>query len=424
VSIALELLPWIISAILAGWVLRIQIQKRRTELAYANTSDNLELTHRKLTRISQAVESATDAIGIGDMDSETLYVNRAHIAMFGYDVNELNSNDEPAALFADKTVAVKIHESIRAGVSWHGETEVKTKDGKVIPAFVRADIIRDDVGAPIGIFGVFTDITERLAAQRVLAEERERSARAQRLESLGMLAGGVAHDFGNLLTIIIGNTGILQSMSATLPPGAVKRTSEIEAAAWRAQDLSKNLLAFARGSAPQKQQLVMGPLIEEAARGAVRHSQVELSLKVATDLAPVEADPVQIDQVISNLCVNAVQAMKEGGHLSVTAENTDGWKGESSGSPFDGPVVIVTITDTGAGIPADVLPRIWEPFFTTKQKGTGLGLATVYAVVKKHGGNITVDSVQGKGTTFTLTLPAVRKKGVVLRAADGMQMIG
>lgn len=424
VSIALELLPWIISAILAALLLRIHIQKRRTELAYANTSDDLEHTHRKLTRISQAVESATDAIGIGDMDSETLYVNRAHIAMFGYDVNELNSNDEPAALFADKTVAGKIHESIRAGVSWHGETEVKTKEGKIIPAFVRADIIRDDVGAPIGIFGVFTDITERLAAQRVLAEERERSARAQRLESLGMLAGGVAHDFGNLLTIIIGNTGILQSMSATLPPGAVKRTSEIEAAAWRAQDLSKNLLAFARGSAPQKQQLVMGPLIEEAARGAVRHSQVELSLKVSTDLAPVEADPVQIDQVISNLCVNAVQAMKDGGHLSVTAENTDGWQGAASGTPFDGPVVIVTITDTGSGIPEDVLPRIWEPFFTTKQKGTGLGLATVYAVVKKHGGNITVDSVQGKGTTFTLTMPAVRKKGAVLRAADGMQMIG
>jgi PAS domain S-box-containing protein len=423
-SLGLLIFPWLISAILAVLLLRIHLQKRRTEQAHADTSEDLERTHRKLTRISQAVESATDAIGIGDMNSETLYVNRAHIAMFGYDVNELNSNDEPAALFADKAVAIKIHESIRAGVSWHGETEVKTKDGKVIPAFVRADIIRDEVGAPIGIFGVFSDITERLAAQRVLAEEGERSARAQRLESLGMLAGGVAHDFGNLLTIIIGNTGLLQSMGDTLPAGALKRTGEIEAAAWRAQDLSKNLLAFARGSAPQKQQIVLGPLIEEAARGAVRHSQVELSLKIATDLAAVEADPVQIDQVVSNLCVNAVQAMKNGGRLRVSAENADGWKGAASGTPFDGPVVVVTITDTGAGIPADVLPRIWEPFFTTKQKGTGLGLATVYAVVKKHGGNITVDSVPDLGTTFTLTLPAVRKKGALLRAADGMQMLG
>lgn len=422
--VALMMVPWLLSAILAALLLRIHLQKRRDDHAHAATSDHLARTSLTLTRISQAVESASDAIGIGDMNADTLYINQAHRALFGYTVAELNANEEPAALFADKTVAGKIHESIRAGVSWHGETEVKTKDGKIIPAFVRADIIRDDTGAPIGIFGVFSDITERRAAERALAEERERSARAQRLESLGMLAGGVAHDFGNLLTIIIGNTGILQSMSAALPPGAAKRTGEIEAAAWRAQELSKNLLAFARGSVPQKQQLVLGPLIEEAARGAVRHSQIELSLKVATDLAPVEADPVQIDQVISNLCVNAVQAMKDGGHLGVTAENADGWKGAASGTPFDGPVVIVTITDTGAGIPADVLPRIWEPFFTTKQKGTGLGLATVYAVVKKHGGNITVDSTQGKGTTFTLTLPAVRKKGAVLRAADGMQMIG
>lgn len=423
-SVVFQILPWLLSAILAALFWRSVQKQRRAMRALAGTSDNLERTHLTLTRISQAVESATDAIGIGDMNSETLYVNRAHIAMFGYEVHELNSNDEPAALFADKSVAVKIHESIRAGVSWHGETEIKTRDGRVIPAFVRADIIRDDAGAPIGIFGVFSDITERLAAQRVLAEESERSARAQRLESLGMLAGGVAHDFGNLLTIIIGNTGVLKAMSAALPAGAVKRTNEIEAAAWRAQDLSKNLLAFARGSAPQKQQLLLGPLIEEAARGAVRHSQVELSLKIAEDLAPVEADPVQIDQVVSNLCVNAVQAMKDHGRLRVAAENADGWKGASSGSPFDGPVIIVTVTDTGGGIPAEVLPRIWEPFFTTKQKGTGLGLATVYAVVKKHGGNITVDSVPGMGTTFTLTLPAVAGKTPARRAADGMQMIG
>ncbi len=426
-STALQLLPWIISVILAGLLLRIQLQKRRAERVHADTHDNLKQTHLTLTRISQAVESATDAIGIGDMNSETLYVNRAHIAMFGYDVNELNSNEEPAALFADKSVAIKIHQSIRAGVSWHGETEVKTRDGRVIPAFVRADIIRDEGGKPIGIFGVFSDITERLAAQRVLAEERERSARAQRLESLGMLAGGVAHDFGNLLTIIIGNTGILQSMSATLPPGAVKRTTEIESAAWRAQELSKNLLAFARGSAPQKQQVLLGPLIEEAARGAVRHSAIELTLKLAPDLALVEADPVQIDQVISNLCVNAVQAMKDGGRLRVTATNADGRDPQAQGTsfPFSGSIICITITDTGGGIPADVLPRIWEPFFTTKQKGTGLGLATVYAVVKKHGGNITVDSVPDMGTTFTLTLPAVAEKTAKpLRADDGMQLIG
>jgi two-component system, cell cycle sensor histidine kinase and response regulator CckA len=421
---AFEIIPWVLALVLAVLLWRTYRLHRHWSNAHAAASGDLARTHLTLKRISQAVESATDAIGIGDMDSETLYVNRAHIAMFGYDVNELNSNEEPAALFADKSVALQIHQSIRAGVSWHGETEVKTKDGKIIPAFVRADIIRDDTGKPIGIFGVFSDITERLAAQRVLAEERERSARAQRLESLGMLAGGVAHDFGNLLTIIIGNTGILQAMSDSLPAGAVKRTNEIESAAWRAQELSKNLLAFARGSDPQKQQVVLGPLIDQAARGAVRHSTTELSLKIEPDLASVQADPVQIDQVLSNLCVNAVQAMHGRGNLRVTARNADGWDARASGSPFDGPVVVITVTDTGGGIPVEVLPRIWEPFFTTKSKGTGLGLATVYAVVKKHEGSITVESVPDLGTTFTLTLPAVKGTAPKPRATDGMQMIG
>jgi len=425
--LALNILPWLIVLLLAGLLWRLYRQQRRSASAHAATSLTLQ-------RISQAVESASDAIGIGDMDSNSLYHNRAHIDLFGHTVHELNSIEEPAALFADKTVALKIHSSIREGVSWHGETELKTRDGRVIPAFVRADIIRDEQGKPIGIFGVFTDITERRAAERVLAEERERSARTQRLESLGALAGGVAHDFGNLLTIIIGNTGLLRSMEASLPPAAVKRATEIEAAAWRAQELSKNLLAFARGSAPQKQRIELAPIINESARGAVRHSPIELSVEIAVDLAPVQADPVQIDQVISNLCVNAVQAMPDGGRLRVTAVNAAGWPGSSSGTPFDEPVVVVTVTDIGSGIPADVLPRIWEPFFTTKSKGTGLGLATVYAVVKKHGGNITVDSAPGKGTTFTLTLPAATSavkltenptgKPGQLRAADGIQMIG
>ncbi len=396
------IIPWLIAAaLLAGWGWSI-LQHRRSQ-------KKLKSTVLTLTRINQAVESATDAIGIGDFEGNSVYHNKAHMNLFGYTVNELNAVPEAGPLFADKSIAGEIHSSIRNGNSWHGETEIKTKTGRIIPAFVRADIIRDQEGEPIGIFGVFTDITERRAAERVLAEERERSARAQRLESLGMLAGGVAHDFGNLLTIIIGNTGLLKTMSASMPPGAEKRTNEIETAAWRAQELSKNLLAFARGSAPQLQTLQLKPLITEAANGAVQHSPVELTLAIAPDLAAVQADPVQIDQVISNLCVNAVQAMdKTGGQLSVTAYNQQGRSGNATTSPFADKVICIVISDTGHGISADVLPRIWEPFFTTKAKGTGLGLATVYAVIKKHGGSITAESSTGKGTTFTIMLPAAK----------------
>lgn len=397
------IIPWLIAGLLLagwGWSMRQHRRSRR----------QLDQTVTTLTRISQAVESASDAIGIGDFEGNSVYHNRAHMELFGYTVDELNAVPEAGPLFADQSVAMAIHQSIRHGESWHGETVIKTKDGRRVPAFVRADIIRDGEGRPIGIFGVFTDITERLAAEKALAEERERSARAQRLESLGMLAGGVAHDFGNLLTIILGNAAVLRLHTKDLPEKADKYTAEIETAAWRAQELSKNLLAFARGSAPVLKTIDISPLVREAAGGAVRHTSVELSLDLAADLLPVKADPVQMDQVISNLCVNAAQAMsgQVGARLRVSADNRQGWDGSASNTPFGGPVVRIIIADNGRGIPADVLPRIWEPFFTTKEKGTGLGLATVYAVVKKHGGAITVDSTIGQGTTFTIMLPVAK----------------
>lgn len=401
----LQLLPWLLTAVLAALWLFTERRRTRATRARDDSARALASTSLTLTRIRQAVESASDAIGIGDMESNSLYHNRAHIALFGYTVEELNAVEEPAALFADKTVAQEIHRSIRDGRSWHGETDIKTRTGRVLPAFVRADIIRDEQGNPIGIFGVFTDITERRAAERALAEERERSARATRLESLGMLAGGVAHDFGNILTIIVANAAGIRARRE-LSPAMDQRLADIEVAARRASELSRNLLTFASGSKPNKQHLTLGPLIETAVRGAVQRGPVELTLELASDLAPVEADPVQLDQVISNLAVNAVQAMPHGGRLQVAAGNAGDWPGTAATEPVDGPVVCITISDTGGGIPAELLPRIWEPFFTTKAKGTGLGLATVYAMVKKHGGVIEVQSEPGRGTTFTVVLPA------------------
>ncbi len=381
-------LPWLISGAL-GVALVVVLRRRRREAGVAAKD------HETLQQLLQALDSASDAIGIGDMAANSLYHNRAHLALFGYSVAELNACEEPAALFADKAVAAQIHADIRAGRSWRGETDIKTKGGRIVPAYVRADIIRNERGQPIGIFGVFTDITERRAAERALAEERERSARAQRLESLGMLAGGVAHDFGNLLGIMLGYSGLLK-MSPNLSAKETKFAEGIENAALRAKDLSQSLLSFARGSTPERRRIALGPIIVAAAEGAVRGSPVRLVLGVPTDLPEVLADPVQMDQVFSNLAVNAVQAMGEGGVLTVTAAAAAGPAG---------PTLRITVSDTGCGIPASVLTRIWEPFFTTKSKGTGLGLATTYSVVKKHEGMIDVESEIGRGTTFTVTLP-------------------
>ncbi len=393
------LIPWALCLILTGalavvWVRRERV--RRTEQrAHAETREILHRMH-------QALESASDAIGIGDMESNSLYHNRAHRELFGYTTDELNACEEPAVLFADKTVAAEIHACIRSGQSWRGETEIKTRSGRVLPAFVRADLIRNERGEPIGIFGVFTDITERRAAERALAEERERSARAQRLESLGLLAGGVAHDFGNLLAIILGYTSFLKETPG-LPGKAPDHVRTVEDAALRARDLSHNLLRFARGSTPEPRRLPLAPILTAAAKGAVATTAVRLDLAIEDNLVEVNIDPVQIDQVFSNLAVNAVQAMAEGGVLSVAARNADrGARGRW---------VEVTVADTGCGIPPEQLARIWEPFFTTKHKGTGLGLATTFNVIKNHGGMIEARSQPGLGTTFSVALPAAREAG-------------
>jgi signal transduction histidine kinase len=306
--------------------------------------------------------------------------------------------DETAALFADKAVAAAIHVGVRAGRSWSGETDIKTKDGCIIPAFVRADIIRDDQGRPVGIFGVFRDITQ----ERSRAAERER---ADRLESLGLLAGGIAHDFANLLTVIMGNLTLVQ-LTEQLPAPATARLGEVERAALRAKDLTHQLLTFAKGGEPEMKQVELAAILHESLAFALHGaSDVSASENLASDLWPVEADEGQLGQVFNNLALNAVQAMAGRGTLSVTAENVVATP-EQATLQAGQRMVHVRISDNGPGIPPGSQAKIFDPFFTTKATGTGLGLATVYSIVKKHGGRINVESMVGTGTTFHIFLRA------------------
>ena len=480
-------------------------------------------------RLIKAVDSASDAIGIGDAEGNSIYHNRAHIALFGYTVEQLNAKPGGGVLFADPEVARAIFASIRARTSWVGETEILTREGRRIPTAVRADAIVGDDGRLLGIFGVFTDITERLRAERaieekrrelittlrsisdavitvdascrvtlvnpsaeellgrgadtvlgralgellVVADERTRSARrlpvegllghssahqaattylllspgaperviadntalirdaagrttgavlalrditrerrreveearASKLESLGLLAGGIAHDFGNLLTALIGNISILQ-MEPNLSPASVTRLETMDRIGWRARDLTQQLLIFAKGGTPEKKVIALGALFREAASFAVANTPVTLRFEVDPGLWPVSADEAQVIQVINNLAVNAVQAMPAGGSLVVSAANRS--CDEESQSPVGSSRWIeVQVADTGPGISPENLEKIFEPFFTTKQKGTGLGLATCYSIIKSHGGRLRVDSQLGSGTTFSILLPAV-----------------
>ncbi len=260
--------------------------------------------------------------------------------------------------------------------------------------------IRDAAGAIIGVVLVFRDIT----TQSRLEEEL---AKAQKLESLGVLAGGIAHDFNNLLTGILGNLSLIR---ASLAPHdrLLLPVTHAETAACRARDLTQQLLTFASGGAPMKRKVQLPTLLDETVGFALHGSNVQCALELPPELWSIEADETQLAQVMSNLTINAAQAMPDGGLLGVCAENLTLTPDTALPLP-PGPYVCIRVRDTGMGIAEKDLSHIFDPFFTTKQQGKGLGLAVAHSIIVRHDGHITVDSLAGAGTTFTLYLPAGRQ---------------
>ena len=241
------------------------------------------------------------------------------------------------------------------------------------------------------------EVTER----KRLEEELQKS---QKLESIGILAGGIAHDFNNILTAILTYIS-LANMDASPGSKLSKRLSEAEKATLRAGDLTRQLLTFSKGGKPVMTSVVVNQLIRDSAEFVLRKSNVKSEYFIAEDLWPVEADEGQISQVINNMVINAGQAMPEGGLVEISASNMT--VDEESGLPLkNGNYVNISIKDNGHGIPEEILPKIFDPYFTTKQIGSGLGLAVTYSIIKNHNGHIAVSSGAGSGTTFDIYLPA------------------
>jgi PAS domain S-box-containing protein len=250
----------------------------------------------------------------------------------------------------------------------------------------------------VGIVLVFRDIT---AAQRTEAE----LLKMEKLRSLGVLAGGIAHDFNNFLTGIIGNLSLAQ---LDLDPNSriYSRLNEMETAAMRAKDLTQQLLTFSKGGEPVKKLTQIDTLVREAALFALRGSNLRCQFDFSDDLLwPAQVDRSQVGQVIHNLILNAAQVMPEGGIITIGAENTHIEPGDHS-KPSPAHCIKIMVQDQGTGIKKDHINKIFDPYFTTKQKGSGLGLTIVYSIVKKHRGHITVDSKLGVGSTFSIYLPA------------------
>jgi signal transduction histidine kinase/ActR/RegA family two-component response regulator len=271
------------------------------------------------------------------------------------------------------------------------------RDGKEHVIADSAAPIMDRRSKIIGAVLVFRDVSEKRKMEAELVK-------AQKLESLGVLAGGIAHDFNNFLTVLIGNLS-LAKMDAKPGDQVGAWLNEMEKASLQAKTLTQQLLTFSRGGQPVKQMVNLAELVKNSTTFSLRGSNVRCDFSIPEDLLTVEADEGQIGQVINNLILNATHAMPEGGILEIRSKNVI-LSADNEFSLPTGPYLKTSFRDQGVGIGPDHLPKVFDPYFSTKQKGSGLGLTVAYSIVDKHNGRLTVESELGQGTTFTIYLPA------------------
>lgn len=362
---------------------------------------------QKIREQAALLDIATDAIVVRNLSHEILFWNRGAERLYGWSTEEAIGKNANELLY--KKIPPQLEEVLKTVVEkgeWHGELHQVTKDGVEIIVEGRWTLVRDEAGNPKSILVVNTNITEKkqLEAQFL---------RAQRLESLGTLASGIAHDLNNILTPILTSSQLLVLKLSSLDERNQHLLKIIESNSKRGADLVKQILTFARGSEGKRIPLQIEHLLSEIQH--IAQSTFPKSININTNLPTTKlwtvlADSTQIHQVLMNLCVNARDAMPNGGALDLKAENVviDETYAKMHFDAQVGKYVAIAISDTGVGIPPHLLDRIFEPFFTTKEqgKGTGLGLSTVIGIVKDHGGFLKVASNIGTGTQFQVYLPA------------------
>jgi PAS domain S-box-containing protein len=360
-------------------------------------------TQAQLREQAALVQAAHDAIIVRDLNHKVRFWNRRAEQLYGYSADEVVGRFSVELLYRDPAPYYAAFEQLMAHGEWHGELHQITRDGRELIVDARWTLLRDESGAPEAVLAINSDITERKKLET-------QYLRAQRMESIGTLAGGIAHDLNNVLAPILLAVGLLKHRGPA--PEQVRLLENIEASAQRAAALVRQVLSFARGTSGPRHELQLADVVQEVIHFCRETfpRNIELVVELAPDLAPIRADATQIHQLLLNLCVNSRDAMPDGGRLTVRAVNIrlDPAQRKLQPKATDGLYVLLSVEDTGVGIPPELQERIFDPFFTTKEvgQGTGLGLTTAQAVVKSHGGFLSLYSEPGQGTVFRVYLPA------------------
>jgi PAS domain S-box-containing protein len=371
----------------------------------------------ELRRLMTAVEQTSDTIIITDTDGNVLYVNDSFEKTTGYLRAEILGRT-PRLLKSDHNDPALYEElwrTIKAGQIWRGELVNRKKDGALYTEGMVITPVRDKEGAVVNFIACKRDLTEQKKLEAQIL-------RMQRVESVGRLANGVAHDLNNILAPVLMTSDLLREKLTE--PGDLEMLDLVASSAKRGAEIVNQLLMFSRGATGAFADLDLAPVIRETVR-MIRETfpkSIAVQVETAENLWHIKGDATQIHQVLLNLCVNARDAMPDGGTLSLAAENliVEKWVTTTNPEARPGSYTVIQVSDTGTGIPANVLDKIFDPFFTTKElgKGSGLGLSTVLGIARGHEGFIEVQTQLGRGTQFKVYLPALHGDLPELRAPD------
>jgi PAS domain S-box-containing protein len=373
------------------------------------TAIRYEITERKegeerIRQQAALIDTTSDAIVVCDLEQKILLWNKGAERLYGWSCEEVVGKNLREILYRGK--AGEIDEGLKIleeKGEWNSETTHSTRSGAPVIIERRWTLVQNDWDAPAHILIINTDITEQKTAQ-------EHLLRAQRMESIGTLAGGIAHDMNNILSPILMAADMIKIEA--VDEASVRWIAMIRENAARGAELIKQVLTFARGMAGERITVQIKHIVKDLAAVLKETFPKSVAIKfdVENELWTISADPTQIHQILMNLCINARDAMPAGGTLTLSAHNV-GLDENYARMHIDadpGPYVLITVSDTGTGMSKDVQQRIFDPFFTTKSvgEGTGLGLSTALTLVKSHGGFINVYSEEGKGTQFSIYFPS------------------